>query len=327
MSYAPSIWLPGANLMTVAANVTRPFPRPRGRRWRWELPDGDFLDVDRFAGRSPDAPLLLVCHGLEGSSRSPYVRGIVAGALRRGLSALALNFRGCSGELNRLPRFYHSGETGDLSLVVERLAAERPGRPLLLVGFSLGGNVVAKYLGERGDDLPPEVAAGAVISAPFDLVACARTLDGPGFWRWLYRERFLRQLRHKALRKARRFPGAIDAAAVRSARTFSEYDEALTAPLHGFASAEDYWTRSSSGRFLSGVRRPLLCLSAADDPMIPAESLPVLAARRNPRVALEVLPAGGHVAFVSGPPWRPRFWAEERALDFLAASLPPAGPR
>ncbi len=306
--------------MTIFANLARPFPRPRGRRERWELVDGDFLDVDRYDA-APGAPALVVCHGLEGSSRAPYVRGLAAAARARGLAVAALNFRGCSGQPNRLARFYHSGETGDLHEAVRRLAAERPGRPILLAGFSLGGNVVAKYLGERGDDLPAEVRAGAVISVPFDLAACARALDGPGVLMRVYRERFLRRLRRKALRKAARFPRAIDAAAARAARTFSEYDERLTAPLHGFASAADYWARSSSGRYLGGVRRPLLALAAADDPMVPRDSLPIEAARANAHVALEITQAGGHVAFVAGWPLWPSYWAEGRALDFLVEAL------
>ncbi len=166
--YAPARWLPGAHTMTVFASVARPFPRPRSRRERWELPDGDFLDVDRVepGAAGADRPVLVVLHGLEGSSRAPYVRGLVALALAEGLSTLAVNFRGCSGEPNRLARNYHSGETGDLASCVGRLAAEAPGRPILLAGFSLGGNVVAKWLGDSGDALPPEVRGGAVISVP-----------------------------------------------------------------------------------------------------------------------------------------------------------------
>ena len=317
-AFTPAAWLPGPNLQTVFARMARPWPRPEARRERWELPDGDFLDVDRFAGAPPGAPLLLVCHGLEGSSRAPYVRGLVALALRRGLAAAALNFRGCSGEMNRLPRFYHSGETEDLAYAVGRLAGERPGRPLCLGGFSLGGNVVAKYLAERGQAAPSQLVAAAVISAPFDLAACARAVDGPGFWAAVYRRRFLRTLREKALRKARAFDGLLDAGRVRAVRTFAGFDEAVTAPLHGFASAADYWARASSGRLLGRVRRPLLAISAADDPIVPAASLPLEAARGNPLVTLEVVPAGGHAGFVAGPPWRPRYWAEERAVEFLA---------
>jgi predicted alpha/beta-fold hydrolase len=319
--FTPAGWLPGPNLQTVFARLARPWPRPSARRERWELPDGDFLDVDRFAGPAPGAPLLLVCHGLEGSSRAPYVRGLVAQALRRGLGAVALNFRGCSGEMNRLPRSYHSGETGDLAYAVGRLAGERPGRPLCLAGFSLGGNVVAKYLAERGQAAPSEVVAAAVISVPFDLAACARTVDGPGFWMAVYRERFLRTLRRKAMRKARAFGGLLDPARVGAVRTFAEFDQVVTAPLHGFASAADYWARSSSGRLLDRVRRPLLAIAAGDDPIVPAASLPREAARANPQVTLEVAPGGGHGGFVAGRPWRPRYWAEERAADFLARAV------
>jgi predicted alpha/beta-fold hydrolase len=308
--------------MTVFASVTRVFPRPRARRERWELPDGDFLDVDRYGlDGEADAPVLVVLHGLEGSSRAPYVRGLVALALARGLSALAMNFRGCSGTPNRLPRFYHSGDTGDLDAVVTRLAAERPGRPIVLGGFSLGGNVVAKYLGERGDDLPPQVRAGVGISVPFDLIRSAQALDAPGFWNWVYRERFLRRLRRKALAKAGRFPGAFDVARVRAARTFAAYDAAVTAPLHGFASAEEYWSLSSSARFLSGVRRPLLAVAALDDPIVPADAVPIAAACENPQITIDATPAGGHVAFVSGWPFWPSYWAERRAIAFVEAAL------
>jgi predicted alpha/beta-fold hydrolase len=246
------------------------------------------------------------------------VRGLVALALARGLAAAALNFRGCSGTPNRLPRNYHSGETGDLAHAVLRLSAERPGRPIVLAGFSLGGNVVVKYLGERGADLPAEVRGAAAISVPFDLAASARAIDGPGFWNRVYRERFMRRLRAKALEKARRFPQAIDGRAVARARTFAEFDALVTAPIFGFASAEDYWRRCSSGPFLAGVRRPLLALSALDDPIVPAESVPVAAARANPQVTLETTAAGGHVAFVAGAPFWPSFWAEKRAVEFLA---------
>jgi predicted alpha/beta-fold hydrolase len=319
-------WLPGPHLGTVYASVARPFPRPRFRRERWDLPDGDFLDVDRLDGAGRSAPVLVISHGLEGSSRASYVRGLAAAASGRGLAVVAWNFRGCSGEPNRLLRQYHSGDTGDLGAIVDRLSAEDPGRPIALAGFSLGGNQLVKWLGERGDDLPAAVRSAVAISVPFDLSLCATALDGPGFWPWIYRERFLRRLRRKALRKAADHPGRIDADAVRRTTTFSSYDGLVTAPLHGFESAEDYWTRSSSAQFVAGVRRPLLLLSADDDPLVPARSLPVEQAGRNRAVTLEVTSGGGHVAFVSGAPWRPGFWAEERAMDFLASCLAGARP-
>jgi predicted alpha/beta-fold hydrolase len=285
------------------------------KRERWELPDGDFLDVDRLDGDAR-APLLIALHGLEGSSRAGYVLGLLAEARARGWPAAALNFRGCSGEPNRLPRFYHSGETGDLAYAIERLIAEQPGRAMVLAGFSLGGNVIAKYLGERR--APDEIRAAAVVSVPFDLAHCARALDGRGAAAWLYRERFLRRLRAKALEKATRFPDAIDARRVREARTFADFDGGVTAPLHGFASAEDYWTRCSSGPLVGAIDRPLLILAAEDDPFVPAESLPLDAARSNRRVTLEVFSTGGHVAFIAGPPWSPRRWAERRIIEFFA---------
>ena len=319
--FSPARWLPGPHLATVFASVGRPWPRPRYRRERLELPDGDFLDVDRTGASEPSRPVVLVSHGLEGSSRAAYVRGLAARAARRGWAVAAWSFRGCSGVPNRLLRQYHSGDTGDLGLVVERLAAESPGRPLLLCGFSLGANQIVKYLGELGDAAPPEVRAAAGISTPFDLAQCARALDGPGFWPWLYRERFLRRLRRKALAKAAAHPGAIDARRVRRATTFASYDALVTAPLHGFADAEDYWQRSSSGPYVAAVRRPLLLLSADDDPLVPRAALPVAAAAANARVTLEVTSGGGHVAFVAGPPWAPRFFAEERVLDFFAGAL------
>jgi predicted alpha/beta-fold hydrolase len=227
--------------------------------------------------------------------------------------------------MNRLPRMYHSGETGDVDLVVRRLAAERPGRPLAVVGFSLGGNVAAKWLGERGADLPPEVRAGAAVSVPFDLAACARAIDGPGFWPLVYRERFLRMLRRKALAKARDYPLLLDAAAVPVIRTFAAFDEQVTARLHGFAGACDYWARASSGPFLAGVRVPLLLLSADDDPMVPATSLP--GAHLGSEVALEVTRGGGHVGFVGGPPWAFHFHAERRVAAFLAGPMELQGRR
>lgn len=320
MSFVAAPWLPGPNVMTIYGSLVPRRIRP-GARERWTLPDGDFLDVDRTPAARPDGPMVIACHGLEGSSHAGYIVGLGAELAARGVGMLAFNFRGCSGESNRLARFYHSGETGNLDYVVARLVEERPGRALGLAGFSLGGNVVTKYLGERGARAATEIRAAAVVSVPFDLAACARTLDGRGLFPFLYRERFLRRLRKKALEKAARFPAHIDAARVRAVRTLSDFDEAVTAPLHGFAGARDYWTRSSSGPFVAAVARPLLVLHAEDDPLIPAASLPLAALHNNSQVELRLAAHGGHVAFVSGPPWRSRRWAESTAAGWLAARL------
>lgn len=310
--------------MTITANLVRVSPRLPASRERWELPDGDFLDVDRLDGATPDAPLVLICHGLEGSSQAGYVRGVMEQARARGLASVALNFRSCSGEPNRLPRFYHSGETSDLGYVIDRLLTENPNRSLGLVGFSLGGNVVAKYLGERGAAVPQGVRVATVISVPFDLAQCCAAIDRSDLASYVYRERFLRRLRPKALAKARRFPGLLDEARVRKARSLREFDDAVTAPLHGFRSAEDYYERSSSGPLLPAVQRPLLVISAEDDPFVPGSTLPLRALRENAYVTARVSVTGGHVGFLTGAPWSLRRWAEEQAAEFIAARI--AGP-
>jgi len=313
--YRAAGWLFGPNLMTVFGPLLRPGPRLPFTRERWELPDGDFVDVDRLAGPA-HAPLLIALHGLEGSSSAHYIRGLLAQARARGWRGLALNFRSCSGDMNRLLRSYHSGETGDLGELITRVRSEAD--RIVIAGCSLGGNVLLKWLGEQGDSVPREIKGAAALSVPFDLAACARTLDSRGFWRWVYRTRFLRTLKKKSLQKLRAFPGALDERRVRRAPTLFEFDDAVTAAVHGFAGAPDYYAQSSSARFIQNIRIPTLLLSAADDPFIPAECIP----RAVPEgVTLEVWPRGGHLGFVEGPPWRPRFYAEHRAIEFLERQI------
>lgn len=299
--------------------------------------DGDFLDLDWQDG-APDAPLVLVLHGLEGCVRSHYVVGVLDFVRALGWRGVALNFRSCSGELNRLPRFYHSGDTGDLEEIVELLIDREPALRLGIVGVSLGGNVLVKWLGERGHRVPAAVGAAVGISVPFDLAGCAEVLRRPGFGKWVYTANFLRTMRAKVAEKARTYPGFVDVAAARRARTFHEYDDAVTAPLHGFANAQDYWTRSSCGPYLPGVRRPLLLINAVDDPFVPASCLPD-PATLPPGVQAELSARGGHCGFWEGAwPWQARPWAERRAIEFVAGvltgqpsrrvSLPPsASPR
>ena len=320
--FRPPWWCRNPHVQTVWGPLVRRGRLPL-RRERMVTRDGDFVDCD-WADGPAGAPLLLVLHGLEGSARSHYVAGLLRLARARGWRGVALNFRSCSGEPNRLPRFYHSGDTEDLDAVVERLAAREPAVRIGAVGVSLGGNVLLKWLGERGAAVPRQVVAAVGVSVPFDLVSCARVLDR-GFRRLLYTTNFMRSLRGKVVRKATTYPGFVDLPRVRRARTFAEYDRLVTAPLHGFAGELDYWTRSSSGPYLKRLRIPTLLLNARDDPFVPADSLPDPAGL-PPGVVAEFVPQGGHAGFLDGPPWRAGSWAERRAVAFLAAWLPPPSP-
>lgn len=299
----------------------------RRRRERFDTPDGDFVDVDWLhAPAAARAPLLLVLHGLEGSARSHYALGLLAAAAQRGWRAAILNFRSCSGEPNRLPRFYHSGDTADLDHVVRVITARHPDARMGAVGVSLGGNVLLKWLGEQEEAAPAQVVGAVGISVPFDLEACARVLDR-GVPRALYTSNFMRTLRRKVRAKAKRYPGFVDVKAALRARTFAAYDRVVTAPLHGFADERDYWRRSSSGPFLARIRRPVLLINALDDPFIPVASLPAAAAL-PPGVLTEFTAHGGHAGFLEGrAPWRARSWAEARAVDFLDPLLTGGGCR
>jgi predicted alpha/beta-fold hydrolase len=301
--------------MTVFSTLFRPAPDVQVTKERWELSDGDFVDVDRLDGPRA-APLFLALHGLEGSSSAHYIRGMLAHARDFGWRALALNFRTCSGSINRLLRSYHSGETGDLNELIER--ARKESDRIVIAGCSLGGNVLVKWLGEQGADVPREVRGAVALSVPFDLAASGKTLDGPGFWRWVYRTRFLRSLKKKSFEKLDKFPNAYDRERLSKATTLFDYDDVIQTAAHGFNGAVDYYAQSSSGPYVERVRAPLLLISALDDPFIPAESIPRSV---PPNVTLEVWPRGGHLGFVEGPPWSPGYYAERRAMEFLAEKV------
>jgi uncharacterized protein len=287
--------------------------------------DGDEIELHRLLPPDEPAPhgaRLLVLHGLEGTIRSHYLRGLLALAHRRGWAVDAMIFRTCNGEMTRARRLYHSGETTDLDRVVRRLVDEHPGEPLALAGFSLGGNVLLKWLGEQGDDLPAEVRAAAAVSVPFDLERGSRFIER-GFAR-VYTRHFLRTLRAKARLKLQHHPGLFDADALDRARTLFDFDDVVTAPVHGFADAADYYRQSSSLGFLSSICRPTLLLSAYDDPFLPPEVLREVerVAGGNQHLAVEFHQQGGHVGFISGrAPWASRYYAEERVVSFLESVL------
>lgn len=292
------------------------------RRERLELADGDFLDLDWVTsakGRevSDDAPLVIVLHGLEGSARSGYALQLYRELASRSLQPVGLNFRGCSGESNRLPRAYHSGETGDLEWVARLLSNRYPERPLGCVGVSLGGNVLLKYLGENGGTRNV-IGAAATISVPYDLSAGADYIER-GFSR-IYRAFLVRKLKRKVRAKRHVLKRDIDVRSALTARTFREFDDAVIVPIHGFENAEDYYRRSSSNQFLCSIEVPTLLVHSLDDPFLPRRAVP-LSAGENPYIETAITPHGGHVGFVSGPPWSPVFWAERTAAQFLATRL------
>jgi predicted alpha/beta-fold hydrolase len=286
------------------------------RRERVATADGDFVDLVWLdASARADAPLLLLLHGLEGSCRSHYIRGLLGYAREAAWRGVVLNFRSCSGEPNRMQRFYHSGDTGDLDAIVRRLVRQEPDVRLAVVGVSLGGNVLLKWLGEQARAALPNVRAAVGISVPFQLEPCARTLDR-GFRKWVYTANFMRTFKQKVRAKAQVHGAFVDLDAVRRARTFAAYDRVVTAPLHGFADEVDYWRRASCAPYLARIGPPTLLLSAADDPFVPPDALPDPRSL-PPHVRLEITARGGHVGFVEGPPWRTRSWAERRAIGFV----------
>ena len=323
--FSPAWWLKGAHAQTVWGRLARSRRQVPLRREALTAPDGDTLFLDHADAPVPDgAPPLLILHGLEGSSHSVYAQGLLALGLAAGLRPSVLNFRFCARDLldlgktlpNERPRLYHSGETTDLDFVLRTLA-ERHGRPVLAAGASLGGNVLLKWLGEHpGERL---VAAAATLSVPYDLAAGDRHMAS--FPSALYVRAFVKTLMPKAESIARRFPGAaarIDLPRAARAWTFREFDDAATAPLHGFAGAHDYYARSSSLRVLGSIDVPTLCLSALDDPFVPPESVDAARAAASPSVRFVVTERGGHAGWVAADALRPVYWGEAEAISFLA---------
>lgn len=302
MAFRPARFISSPHAQTIAANFLRRPKSPRVRRERWDTPDGDFIDVDVLDGSGPQ---VVVLHGLEGSSKSGYVVECLRLAAARGWGAVALNFRGCSGEPNRKARSYCSGDYDDALFVLGRLA-----RPRLAVGFSLGGNVLLKMLAEKHAEA--DVAAACAISVPFDLHACARALDGPGWMMRVYQQRFMRTLKAKALGTASRHPGVLDAGRIRAARGIVGFDDVVTAPLYGLGSAAEYYAWASSGPRLSAVRTPTLLISAEDDPLAPASLLPDVSG--NSVITKLVTSHGGHCGFVGEGL---QFWAEAEAFKYF----------
>ena len=301
MNYAAPWWLPGGNLQTIwpALAARRHFgPRPRYRRERWATPDGDFVDLDWLEQGAIDGrPLLVLFHGLEGSSRSHYAEAFADFARERALAFVVPHFRGCSGELNPGPRAYHSGDHEEIGWILSRLRAGRSG-PLVAVGVSLGGNALLRWAGENGADAARVADAVAAVCSPIDLAAGAAAI-GRGFNRWSYTRMFLRSMKPKALDKLAQHPGLFDGARLRTARDLYQFDDVFTAPVHGFRDAADYYARASAKPWLHRIRIPALVLNALNDPFVPAASLPA-PHETGPCVTLWQPSEGGHVGFTAG---------------------------
>lgn len=318
-------WASGPHAQTLLARTLRSSAPVWVERERIGTPDGDFIDVDWSPDPGADAPVVLILHGLEGSSNRRYVTSVAGQLAELGVHAVGMNFRGCSGEPNRTVRFYHSGETTDPAFVLRLLRDRFPGRPIGAMGFSLGGNVLLKLMGERKDGGRDLVDAAVAMSVPYDLEAGCSLLERTGMGR-VYARYFLRSLRKKVRAKASSLQEVIDVDAALKARSVREFDERVTAPLHGFADASEYYARCSSVLFLAGVRVPTLLLHATDDPFLPASSIPIEAATGNPATTLVLAETGGHVGFLEGSPWTPRLWGDVESARYLARQLSSVRP-
>jgi hypothetical protein len=320
--YRPPWFLTSGHAQTLWASVVRRVPFRYHRRTRLDTPDGDFLDLDWAFAAGPGAPargafarrLAVIAHGLEGSADAAYMRGMARALTRRGWDAVSWNLRGCSGEPNRFPRSYHSGATHDLNAVVTHLADAHPAPALALLGFSLGGNLTLRYLGERGADLDPRIRRAACFSVPVDLADTAATLAR--LHNWIYTRYFLLKLARKVRMKHRQFPNDVPAAPLAHIRTLEAFDDAYTAPLHGFDGAQDYYRRASCGPVLDQVAVPTLLVTARDDPFFGDASYPFDLARTHAPLRFEAPEHGGHVGFVRfGADGA--YWSERRAAAFL----------
>jgi predicted alpha/beta-fold hydrolase len=311
-TYVPPPFLANGHLQTLLPAL---FRRVRGviyERERITTPDGDFLDLD-WAGKG-SRHLAIIAHGLEGDSKRAYALGMVRALLRNGWDAVVWNARGCSGEPNRALRFTHSGATEDLQTVLAHVISTRHHDELALIGFSLGGNLTLKYLGECGRELNPRIKKAVVLSVPCDLQSSSIQLARQA--NQIYMRRFLMSLRQKIRAKMKIMPGKIDDRDYGQLRTFKDFDDRYTASIHGFADAEDYWRQSSSRPFLKSISIPTLLINARNDPFLAERCYPISEAEANSNIHLEMPASGGHVGFITFN-HQGEYWSEARALSFV----------
>ncbi|MEP7127953.1 MAG: alpha/beta fold hydrolase [Chitinophagales bacterium] len=306
-------YLPGGDLQSIMPAITRIVKGINYRRERINTPDADFIDIDWLDNDS--TKIALVIHGLEASADSAYMKGMSKKLHANGFRVAAMNLRGCSGEVNRQVRSYHSGSTDDVEIVINHLLQNSPFETLMLVGFSLGGNLVLKYLGERSE-IPQQISSAVAISVPCDLEACALHLDQriP----FIYRDRFLKTLKQKAITRIGRLPFPATQKQIKSLSTFIEFDNYYTSRLYGFADASDYYTKSSSKQFIKNITIPTLILTALNDPFFTSECFPFEECRNSTNVFLETPDHGGHVGFCADL-FTGNYFSEQRTLEFLSS--------
>jgi hypothetical protein len=309
-SYKAPWYLLGAHIQSFSPRLFRRVPKSESVRRRIETPDDDFLDIDLVQKSPHTGKLLILSHGMEGHSGREYIRGMAGAFLREGWSTLAWNFRSCGPESNRQRRLYHCADLDDIRTVIT-YALSLGYTKILLSGFSMGGNITLRYLGILAESLPKEILGGIVFSAPCDLASCSFKLD-KGFNR-VYRWIFLRSLKNKMREKSKTFPEIYTTKGLRQIKTLSDFDNVYTAPVHGFLSAEDYYTKSSCIYALGKINRPTLIVNALNDPFLAPECFPYAEAGKSEFVYLETPREGGHVGF-GGP--GALYWSEKRALEF-----------
>lgn len=314
--FKPAWWLRSPHLQTMWSTLFRRLGKLVVNRERFDLNDGDFVDLD-WVGLDNQGPIILVLHGMGGSINSPYANGILQAIVSQGWCGVLMHFRGCSGEPNRLPRYYHSGETQDVAEVVSALAKRYPGIPIAAIGYSLGGNVLLKWLGETREANP--LKAAVAVSVPFVLDIAAKRVS-EGFCR-IYQWTMLRDLRKQIIKKFVLIPPPFDLSKLAQLRNFHEFDSYFTAPLHGFKDASDFYEQCSSKQFLKYIKVPTLILHASDDPLL-AKDIMFDNQDLSEHVVIELSQYGGHVGFISGniPLW-PEYWLEKRIPEYLKDAL------
>lgn len=313
--YKSPIFFSNGHIQTIHANIFRWVKEPPYKRKRISTPDGDFLDLD--ISKVGSKKLAILSHGLGADSYRPYITGMVHALNKKGFDALAWNFRGFSGVPNKTAKMTHAGATHDLEAVIQYALSLKKYKAIVLVGFSLGGNITLKYLGEQGKAIHPQIVKAITYSVPCNLHSSAQHIGK--FSNKIYMLHFMMLLRNYIHAKTKILPGEIDASDLQEISNFKQFDNRYVAPLHGFKDAEDYWKQSSCDRYLENIKVPTLLVNAKDDPFLPGDCFPIKQSKNNPNLTLEIPQKGGHVGFVSLN-WSNEYWSEKRALDFIQNS-------